>query len=110
MTGKILCPTLRPTLHMLSDEQIRAVHDSSLDILARTGIDLKHAGARTLLLDAGAMTAGDRTLIPESLVMQALGSAPPCIPMHNRLGRLTMPLEEGKVFFGTGSDCPFTID
>jgi trimethylamine--corrinoid protein Co-methyltransferase len=30
--------------------------------------------------------------------------------MHNRLGDLTMPLEAGKVFFGPGSDCPFTID
>ena len=30
--------------------------------------------------------------------------------MHNRLGQLTMPLEEGKVYFGTGSDCQFTWD
>jgi trimethylamine--corrinoid protein Co-methyltransferase len=30
--------------------------------------------------------------------------------MHNRLGELTMPLEEGKVFFGPGSDCIFTMD
>jgi trimethylamine---corrinoid protein Co-methyltransferase len=30
--------------------------------------------------------------------------------MHNRLGELTMPLEAGKVFFGPGSDCIFTID
>ena len=30
--------------------------------------------------------------------------------MHNRLGQLTMPLEEGKVYFGTGSDCQFTFD
>jgi trimethylamine--corrinoid protein Co-methyltransferase len=30
--------------------------------------------------------------------------------MHNRLGDLTMPLELGKVFFGTGSDTIFTLD
>ena len=42
--------------------------------------------------------------------MSALASAPSRVLMHNRLGELTMPLEEGKVFFGPGSDCPFTTD
>ena len=31
-----------------------------------------------------------------------LSIAPSRIPMHNRLGQLTMRLEEGKVYFGTG--------
>jgi trimethylamine--corrinoid protein Co-methyltransferase len=30
--------------------------------------------------------------------------------MYDRLGNLTMPLELGKVFFGSGSDTTFTID
>jgi len=30
--------------------------------------------------------------------------------MHDRLGNLTMPLELGKVFFGSGSDTTFTLD
>jgi len=42
--------------------------------------------------------------------MDAIASAPSRIPMHNRLGELAMPLEASKVFFGPGSDCPFTID
>ena len=62
------------------------------------------------MLDAGAWESGDRIRIPEHLIMQALRSAPSRIPMHNRLGQLTMPLEEGKVYFGTGSDCQFTWD
>ena len=110
MTEQIACPTLRPTLRMLSDEQIRTIHNTSLDILAGTGIEMRHDGARTLLLDAGAWQSGDRIKIPEHLVTQALRTAPSRIPMHNRLGQLTMPLEEGKVYFGTGSDCTFTLD
>jgi trimethylamine---corrinoid protein Co-methyltransferase len=110
MTEQIACPTLRPTLRMLSDEQIRAIHNTSLDILAGAGIEMRHEGARSLLLDAGAWQGGDRIKIPEHLVTRALRSAPSRIPMHNRLGQLTMPLEEGKVYFGTGSDCPFTFD
>ncbi|MGD8732000.1 MAG: trimethylamine methyltransferase family protein, partial [Anaerolineales bacterium] len=44
------------------------------------------------------------------LVTDAIASAPSRIPMHNRLGELTMPLELGKVFFGPGSDTTFTMD
>jgi trimethylamine--corrinoid protein Co-methyltransferase len=95
---------------MLSDEQIRTIHNASLDILSRTGIVMKNRLGRELLLDAGAWESGDRIRIPEIVVMDAIASAPSRIPMYNRLGQLTMPLEEGKVFFGSGSDCPFTID
>jgi trimethylamine--corrinoid protein Co-methyltransferase len=110
VTEQIPVETLHPTIRMLSDEQIRAIHNASLDILARTGIVMKSQAARELLLEAGAWEAGERIKIPEIVVMDAIASAPSRIAMYNRLGRLTMPLEEGKVFFGPGSDCPFTID
>ena len=42
--------------------------------------------------------------------MAAIDAAPSSIPMHNRLGELTMPLGGDRVFFGSGSDCLFTID
>ena len=110
MTEQLACSTHRPALRMLTDEQIRSIHHTSLDILASTGIELRSDKARRLLLEAGASEMGSRVLIPERLVTQALATAPCRIPMHNRLGELTMPLEEGKVFFGPGSDCPFTLD
>jgi len=110
VTEQIPIETLHPTIRMLSDEQIQAIHHSSLDILSRTGIVMKNEAARQLLLDAGAWELEGRVRIPEHLVMDAIGSAPSRVPMHNRQGALTMPLEEGKVFFGPGSDCPFTLD
>ena len=110
MTEQIPIETHHPTIRMLSDEQIQAIHHTSLDILSQTGIVMKHEAARELLLEAGAWEAEGRIKIPPIMVMDAIASAPSRIPMHNRLGTLTMPLEEGKVFFGPGSDCPFTID
>jgi len=110
MTEQLPIATLRPTMRMLSDEQIQAIHHTSLDILSRTGIVMKNESARELLLEAGAWESQGRLKIPEHLVMGAIASAPARIPMHNRLGELTMPLEKGKVFFGPGSDCPFTMD
>jgi trimethylamine--corrinoid protein Co-methyltransferase len=110
MTDQIPIETLHPTIQMLSEEQIRTIHHASLDILSRTGIVMKNEIARELLLDAGAWELEGRIKIPELLVIDAISSAPSRIPMHNRLGHLTMPLEEGQVFFGPGSDCPFTMD
>jgi trimethylamine--corrinoid protein Co-methyltransferase len=95
---------------MLSDEQIEAIHDTTLDILSRTGIVMQHEGARDLLLEAGAREEDGRIKLPAQMVLDAIDQAPSAIPMHNRLGDLTMPLEVDNVFFGTGSDCIFTHD
>ncbi len=110
MTEQIAIETLHPSIRMLSDEQILAVHHASLDILSQTGIVIKNEAARQLLLDAGAWQSQDRIKIPPHLITDAIAAAPSRIPMHNRLGELTMPLEAGRVFFGPGSDCIFTID
>ncbi len=110
MHNQIPISTLHPTMRMLSDEQLREIHNTSLDILARSGIVMKNERAARLLLEAGAWEADGRIKIPEHLVMDAIVAAPGRIPMYNRLGDLTMPLEAGKVFFGSGSDCIYTID
>ncbi len=110
MTEQIPIATLHPTIRMLSDEQVQAIHHTSLDILSRTGIVMKNETARKLLLDAGSWESEGRIKVPPHLVMDAIASAPSRIPMYNRLGELTMPLEAGQVFFGPGSDCIFTID
>lgn len=110
MNNQVPISTLHPTLRMLSDEQLREIHNTSLDILARTGIVMKNERAARLLLETGAWEADGRIKIPEHLVMDAIAAAPGRIPMYNRLGDLTMPLEAGKVFFGSGSDCIYTVD
>ena len=65
MTEQIPIETLHPAIRMLSDEQIQAIHQASLDILSRTGIVMVHEGARELLLEAGAWESEGRIKIPE---------------------------------------------
>ncbi len=110
VTEQIPIETLHPTIRMLSDEQIQAIHHTSLDILAQTGIAMKNPKASRLLLENGAWESEGRIKISENLVMGAIAAAPSRIGMYNRLGELVMPLEAGKVFFGSGSDCIFTLD
>ncbi len=110
MTQQIPIPTLKPMVRMVSDEQVRELHYATLEILSQTGVKMQDTQGRELLLEAGARESNGRIKIPENLVTDAIEKAPSRIPMHNRLGELTMPLELGKVFFGTGSDTTFTLD
>ena len=45
MTRQINVETLHPQTRMLSDEQIQAIHHSTLDILSQTGIVMKNKRA-----------------------------------------------------------------
>ena len=110
MTQQLPIPTLQPFVRALSDEQVRAIHNATLEILAKTGVEMQDSQGRELLLEAGAWESNNRIKIPENLVADALASAPSRIPMYDRLGNLVMPLELGKVFFGPGSDTTFTLD
>lgn len=110
MPKQLPVSTLQPVVKMLSDEQVRAIHYATLEILSQTGVEMQDPQGRELLLAAGAWESNTRIKIPENLVTDAIANAPSRIPMHNRLGNLTMPLELGKVFFGPGSDTVFTLD
>jgi trimethylamine--corrinoid protein Co-methyltransferase len=110
VTQQLSIPTLKPFVRGLSDEQVREVHYATLEILSHTGVDMQDPQGRQILLEAGAWESDGRLKIPEHLVTDAIDKAPSRIPMHDRLGNLTMPLELGKVFFGSGSDTTFTLD
>jgi trimethylamine--corrinoid protein Co-methyltransferase len=110
VTEKYKIPTMVPALRVLSEEQVREIHYATLEILGQIGVKVQDPGGRELLLEAGAWESDGRIKIPENLLNDAIASAPSRIPMYDRLGNLTMPLEMGKVFFGTGSDTIFTLD
>ena len=110
MPKQLPVSTLQPKVQTLSDEQVRAIHYATLEILSRTGVEMQDPQGREVLLEAGAWESNSRIKIPENLVTDAIANAPSRIPLHDRLGNLTMPLELGKVFFGSGSDTIFTLD
>ena len=110
MTDQLPISTLQPFSRGLSDEQVRDLHYATLEILSATGVDMQDPQGREILLEAGAWESEGRIKIPEHLVTDAVDKAPSRIPMYDRLGNLTMPLELGKVFFGAGSDTTFTLD
>lgn len=99
-----------PEFRLLSDEQIQEIHLATLEILERTGSEIKDSRAREMLRKAGARVVDERVYIPAHLVEWAVQTAPERVMMCSRTGERSMPLERNKVFFGTGSDTPNTID
>jgi len=100
----------RTWLRVLSDEQIKSIHLASLQILERTGVEVRDPTALDLLREAGARVNGTRARIPASLVKWALEVAPERVTLYTRDGKPDVLLEDRRVYFGTGSDLPFTID
>ena len=81
-------------LSVLTDQEVGAIHQATLQILSQAGVVLGHAGARELLTGAGATVQGDRVLLPPDLVERSLALCPSQVSTRGRGGR-TITLGDG---------------
>jgi len=96
---------------VLSEDQISEILGAALEILEGVGVKVNDEEALKLLQKGGARTEGDDLVkIPSALVRRALQTAPGRIVLANRDGGRDLVLERNRIYFGTGSDCPFVID
>jgi trimethylamine--corrinoid protein Co-methyltransferase len=96
---------------ILTPEQINQVHEYSLELLEKVGCSVKCEEALDILGHAGCdVREPTRVKIPRKLVAEAIEKAPKRIEVFNRLGNLAMTFEKDSCYYGTGSDCPNTID
>jgi trimethylamine--corrinoid protein Co-methyltransferase len=102
---------LTPQFSVLAESQKNDLHLAALEVLRRTGVRFHHVEALELLKNAGAFISdGNLVKFPARLVENALASAPSRIIMCDRDGQPSVYLEDGKVYFGTGSDCLNLLD
>ncbi len=100
-----------PRLTLLSDGQRNRIHLAALKILTDIGMKILHDAAMDILKNAGCRI--DRkgiVTIPDTLVHQALESAPGNIAVYDRTGVHRMDVGERRSYFGTGSDLMYTFD
>jgi trimethylamine--corrinoid protein Co-methyltransferase len=95
---------------VLSEEQMEDIHLAVLEVLERTGVRVHSEEAQAVYKKAGAKVKGERVWIPSCLVEEALRRAPRRVTLCRRDGRRTVLLEDHKVYYGTGSDCPSIRD
>jgi trimethylamine--corrinoid protein Co-methyltransferase len=100
----------RPRLSVLGNEQIEQIHQATLEVLERTGVQITHPRALALLDGAGARVDGNRVRIPAWLVEDAIRKAPSRIVLGNRNGERQVFLEGTKYWFGPSLDCIDYLD
>jgi len=101
---------LQEPIKIASEEELKRLHQASLRILEKTGIEVHLDEARNLLKSAGALIDGLRVRFPQEMVERVIESAPEHIALHNQDGVLTMDVRATNYFFGSGSDLQYTID
>lgn len=103
---------MRPTLQVLTPDQIEQILADAIRILAETGIEVRGAALRQRLLDAGLPldAAGRRVLFPPDVVTRALASAPRAITLYDRAGQPHAELAGDRVHFVPGSSGLYLFD
>lgn len=96
---------------LLTQAQIQQVHAYALRLMQETGCRVESQEALDLLGTAGCdVRDPSRVKIPSRLVQEAVEAAPEKIEVFDRNGKPAMIFTEDACYYGTGSDCPATID
>jgi len=104
-----------PTLQILSTDQIEAIYYASLRVLYETGVRVYDKEAVEVAYSGGACvedTTEDSSLVkmPPWMVDRARATLPRKVDVVGPDRKYRMELYKNQIYFGTGSDTPFTID
>lgn len=94
----------------LGPQECERIHNASLEVLERVGVEVHDERARALLVKGGAKTDGLRVTLPERLVTWALEIVPRRITLCDRNGKVAMRAWGYRSYFGGGSDCLNILD
>jgi trimethylamine--corrinoid protein Co-methyltransferase len=108
-------PHVRPSYRLLTEEQIRELHEATLQLLETVGMRVSNDEAVEMCRGAGCPIhdnpSGDRmVLFPRKLVEDAIASAPKSISIYNRKGQEAMRLTGRNNYYGLGTDLIHTYD
>ncbi len=95
----------QPVLRLLSDEQIKLIHEKALNILETSGIKFESDEALKILKDHGAKVDFDKKVAKFSaqMVDDAVKKAPSSLQLYTRDGEPSADLSGNNVHFDPGS-------
>ncbi len=100
-----------PDYRLLTQDQIKELHQATLDLLLTTGVKVLNTEALQLLKDAGCRVVDEHIVkIPGRIVEESIASAPSSVTVYNRKGEPAMVLGGSNVCFGMGTDLLNTWD
>jgi len=99
-----------PATELVSEDELVAIHDASLRVLADVGIDMLHDEARRLLGAAGAAVDGDRVRFDPDMVLDAIGHIPGEFTLHGREPGRDLRIGGDWVAFSSVASAPNYVD
>jgi trimethylamine--corrinoid protein Co-methyltransferase len=94
----------------LTEEQVRRIHEASLAILEKTGVEVEEPEALRLFQEAGAQVDGDRVYLSRSMVEDGIDRAPSRVVLAGRDPQHDLVLEDSRVYIGTGGAALQVLD
>ncbi|SDR42026.1 trimethylamine---corrinoid protein Co-methyltransferase [Rhizobiales bacterium GAS191] len=97
---------------IVSEDQLEAIHQASLTILAEIGMDILHDEAKVILKGAGADVDpnSDRVRFDKGLIESVVGLAPRSFTLHARNGQRSVELGGNAVAFCSVASAPNAAD
>ncbi|MFO8035850.1 MAG: trimethylamine methyltransferase family protein [Anaerolineales bacterium] len=104
-----------PQFEVLTEEEIESIYYSALSVLHETGVRVYHKEGYDLAHQGGAIVEDvkdDSALVkmPPEMVDKALSTLPRKVVIYSADRKHKMELYKDQIYFGTGSDTPYTID
>jgi trimethylamine--corrinoid protein Co-methyltransferase len=104
-----------PTFEILSEEEIEAIYYSALTVLYETGVRVYEKEGVELAHSGGAIVEDEDeksalVKMPPWMVDRALSTLPRKVVVIGPDRKHKMELYKNQIYFGAGSDTPFTID
>ncbi|GAJ10476.1 unnamed protein product [marine sediment metagenome] len=102
----------KPKISFLSQGEIEDIHNTSLQVLANTGVKVESKKALAILKEAGAKVDYEKhhVTIPRNLVEEALNRAPKTIKYAARNPKYDFMLDKKEPHFCAHGGSPFALD
>lgn len=93
-----------------SEQQLKEVHEASVQLLIRTGIGTTSDGFKALLSDNGCRVENDRVFFTREIIETALGQAPSKFSIYGRTDEHKLEMGSGKAYAQTCVGTPSIMD
>ena len=95
---------------ILSAENIKQIHQTSMRVLEKVGVEFPYEEALETFRRHGVRTEGSRVYLTEDQVMQALQTAPAQFTIQARNPERNVTIGDGEPVFAPGYGAPFLVD
>ena len=99
-----------PWIDLLSEEQVRTIHEASMDVIEEVGVEFRCEDAIAMWKAAGASVDGVRVRIDRELLMDLVGTAPSSYTMVARDRSFDATVGDGKTIFTPSYGAPYVLD